>query len=210
MSSTTPTVARTSIGADTTTSIGVDLGVKRLLVAAPNTAGPDVEGGLVAGGEVERGLYNALSDTLDRLAERPEDTHEAEQLAIEQYRAMLNQQFALAAASLVEYAEQQDADIVVLEDLTFNSGPLAVCARGATKAGEWVLPAFREKAESVLRARGFQVERVTAEKTTQECHVCGQLAQVGKATIRCETEHCPVSRVCRDHSAAVSIAKRVF
>lgn len=201
-------VAAPATAPEAATAIGVDLGVKRLLVAAPADAGPDVPNALAVGGGVERDLYDALGDTLNRLASQPVDTTEAEREAVETHRSLLRQRFALAAHALVEYADRHDADVVALEDIEYEDGTLAECARGPTKAGEWVLPAFRERLEATLAAEGYRVERVDATYSTQRCHVCGELADLSRATITCETEGCPVDAVCRDRSAAVTLAGR--
>lgn len=190
------------------TAVGVDLGVKRLLVAAPAGAAPDVPNALVVGGGVERDLYDGLGDTLGRLENLAADTAEAEAGAVEKYRALLRQRFGIAAGALVEYAGRAGADVVALEDVEYQGGRLAECARGRTKAGEWVLPAFRDRLEARLVGEGFQVEHVDAAYTTQECHACGELVDVSRATIACGTEDCPVDVVCRDRSAAVTIANR--
>jgi len=204
-----PAAASSFEVSETATVIGVDLGVKRLLVAAPADTDPDVLDALVVGGGVERDLYDALGDTLSRLHGKSVDTREAEAQAIENYRSLLQQRFALAARSLVEYADRLDTDVVALEDIEYEGGALAECARGPTKAGEWVLPAFREQLKATLTAEGHRVERVDANYSTQQCHVCEELADVSRATISCETEDCPVDTVCRDRSAAATVAKRI-
>lgn len=189
--------------------IGVDLGVRRLAVAAPVTAGPEVASALVVPGGVERDLFDGLGDTLRRLDGQAGDTTAAEQQAVESAHALLRQRFGLAARALVEYVDRIGADVVALEDIEFSGRTLSASARGRTEAGEWVLPALRDYVEATLEVEGVRVERVDASHTTQECHRCGQLADVRPATISCEVEICPVDTVCRDRSAAVSIARRV-
>lgn len=190
------------------TAIGVDLGVKRSLVAAPPDPDPDVSDALVVGGSVERDLYDGLGDTLARLDELAVSTDEAEAETIETYRSLLRQRFGLAVHALVEYADRHDADVVAFEDVNYKRGALAECARNRTKASEWVLPALRERLEVTLAAEDYRVERVNAAYSTQRCHVCGELSDLSPATITCETEGCPVDAVCRDRSAAVTIAQR--
>jgi len=207
MSSQPPAVA-TRVASDGTTVVGVDLNTKRLLVAAPAGVDPAVENALVVGGGVERDLYGALGDTLSWFDGLAVDTDEAETEAVETYRSLLRQRFGLAAHALLDYADRQDADVVALEDIEYKSGELAACARGQTKAGEWVLPTFRDRLEATLVEEGLRVERVDPAYSTQRCHVCGELADVGRATITCEAPACPVDTVCRDRSAAVTIARR--
>jgi hypothetical protein len=191
----------------TAPAVGVDLGVKRLLVAAPATDEPDVPNALVVEGGVERELYDSLGDTLTRFDQLAETT-EAEAQAVQACRSMLHQRFDLGAERLLEYLNRVDADLVALEDTTYDCRSLAECARGRTKVGSWLLPTFRDYLENRLAAGGYQVERVDAAYTTQRCHVCGELTDVGNATISCETGSCPVDAVCRDRSAAATIAQR--
>jgi transposase len=192
----------------TATVVGVDLGVKRLLVAAPATDDPAVEDALVVDGGVERALYDSLGDTLTRFDQLAETT-EAEAQAVQACRSMLHQRFDLGAECLLEYLDRVGADVVALEDTTHDCGSLAECARGRTKVGSWLLPTVRDYLEDTLAAAGYQVDRVDAAYTTQRCHVCGELADVGNATISCETADCPVDVVCRDRSAAATIAGRI-
>src|SRR5699024_10120234 len=123
--------------------VGVDLGVKRLLVAAPANAGPDVANALVVEGGVERDLYDGLRDTLTRLDRLPGDTHEAESWTVDAYRRLLRQRFALASCALSEYVDRVGADVVALEDTVPSGGTLVECVHGRTKAGGWVLPTLR-------------------------------------------------------------------
>jgi transposase len=85
---------------------------------------------------------------------------------------------------------------------------LTECARGQTEAGAWILPTLRDRLEDALSTEDYRVERVDATYSTQRCHVCEGLADVGQATISCETENCPVDAVCRDRSAAATLARR--
>jgi len=59
------------------TVVGVDLGVKRLVTAAPATAPPDVRGALTIDGGHTRDLFDALGDTLNRLDGQSVDTDPA-------------------------------------------------------------------------------------------------------------------------------------
>jgi len=192
----------------TLTVIGVDVGVKQLLAAAPVTADPDVAKALVVDGGVARALFDGLGDTLARLDELGVDSTAVTSEALANYRQLIYQRFGLATAALQEHLEHHDADAVALEDLEQEDRTLEECARGETKAGGWLLPAFLDRLEDALTSAGYRVERVDPKYTTQECHVCGELAEVSDATIACETPDCPVDVVCRDRSAAVSIAKR--
>ena len=187
-----------------------NLGVKRLLVAAPATAPPDVQGALTIDGGHARALFDALGDTLNRLDGQPVDTAQAATETVARYRGLLYQQIGLATAVLVEYVRRHGADVVAFEGQQFVDGDLEAAARGGTKAGEWLLPTVRERATAPLEGEGYRVVRVDHHESTQRCHHCGALADVGRGTIRCENPACPVERVCRDRSAAATIARRAL
>lgn len=191
------------------TVIGVDLGIKTLLTAAPAGAGPDVSEAFTAGGGIERELYQTLGRTLTRLDELDVDTTTAETRATKAYGALLRQHVQEATAALLEYVEAADADVVAVERLDHNRRPLAECARGASEVDSWLFPVVRDRIEWDLRCAGYRVERVSRKYTTRQCHICGDLATMERATISCTTDDCPVDDVCRDRSAAVTIAGRV-
>jgi len=185
-----------------------DLGVKRLLVAAPADTGPTIPDAHVADGGVSKDLFDGLGATLAAFDQFRTDTSEAEAQTVADYRRLLRQRIGLAIVDLLDYLEDIGADVVAVEDRQFHDRDLVECARGTAKAGEWLLPTVREHLEATLPREGYQVRRVPVEYTTQQCHVCGELVDVGEATVRCDVEACPVDRVCRDRSAAVTIARR--
>jgi len=183
--------------------------VKRLLVAASADAGPDVEDALVVDGGIERDLFNALDDTLGRLEDHSVDTTAVETETVEQYYSLLFQRFVFAVRSLDAYVGRRGADVVALENIT-SQGTLAACARGPTKVGGWRASQLSAAVwRATLATEGVRVERVDAVDSTQECYVCGELAEVRCGMIKCETDGCPVNVVCWDRSAAVTPAQRV-
>ena len=188
-------------GADTAEVVGVDLGVKRLLAAAPASSGPDVTNAIVVDGLGVSELYERLGETLNGL-------EEGEAHIAMPYRELLPRRFGVAAAALLDYVAEIGTGVVALEDFPHDRQPLAECARSGEKVGWWVLPELRHRLEADLAAAGYRVKRVSPKYTTQQCHVCDELASIGDDAISCTTETCPVDTVCRDRSAAVSIAKR--
>jgi len=202
-------LAQDSPRAAARTAVGVDLGIKTLLTAAPADADAEVSDAFTAGGDIERELYQTLGQTLTRLDELDVDTTAAEARATQAYGDLIRQRVQAATVALLKYVEEVDADVVAVEEIAHNRKPLAECARGPTEVDSWLFPVVRDRIEWELRCAGYRVERVSRKYTTRQCHVCGQLARMESATISCATDDCPVDVVCRDRSAAVSIAGRV-
>jgi transposase len=74
--------------------------------------------------------------------------------------------------------------------------------------GAWLLPTFRKALVERANEVGLPVARVDPSGSTQECHSCGEVGDVGSKMLKCTTPDCPVGEVCRDRSAALTIAQR--
>jgi len=217
MSSQTPGVA--SIQADTAggespdrgemTAVGVDVGVRHLYAAAPGTAGDEIEDATVLGGDHIRRRLDTLAEATGALQATRFDTTEAEAQVFAAVWGQLYGQLHSAAARVLEYVQEHPAPVVVLEDLPYTGFTLWE-RRLADKPGVWLLPTLQDVLSFRAATAGVPVVFVDPEYTTQQCHLCGKLAHMENETIQCTTADCPVGEVCRDKSAAVSIARRAF
>jgi transposase len=206
MSSSTTPAASPDHGA---VRIGVDLGVRNLLAAAPASAGPGVDDALVVDGEVERALFEELGAVTRRLQAMATDTTDREIEVFETYQHTLDERFANAVAALWEYLEAFETPTVVLENIGYHYRSLFDHRAGGSDVGTWMLPAFQERLAAFFEAQGHRIEYVDPEGTTQECHVCDEAGErVRNVKLRCTNRSCPMTMVGRDRSAAVSIAKR--
>lgn len=200
---------QTVASADSAAVVGVDLGVRNLLVAAPADAAADVEDALVVEGEFVRALYDELGAVTRRLQTMTGDTRTAEAETFCWYHDRIMQCFARASARVLDYLHDRRASVVVLEDLTYPFTPLEECRRGEADVGSWLLPAFQRRLAVVCEAAGYSVEFVDPEYTTQECHGCGVHGErLRGGRLKCINDACPVDEECRDKSAAVSIGQR--
>lgn len=187
------------------TPVGVDVGVKSLIAAAP--ADGDVESAFTIEGSHIRARHEALVEAMRALQGAKFDSTEGQ---IQLFAALWHQirpQVYDAAIRVVRYAEQFAAPVLVLEDLSFCDAPLWK-RRTDSDVGSWLLPALQHAIAVKAREAGVPVRYVDPKYTTQQCHVCGELGSVSQDTVECTTEDCPVGTVSRDESAALSIAQR--
>jgi putative transposase len=203
-----PLGVETRVASDGPTVVGVDLGVRNLLVAAPAIDDPRVEVAYAVDGDEVRQLYHTLQRERRQLRDLPSDTSEREARLVDRYRDQLATCVAGAVDGLLAYLDVLDAGVVALEDVSYPGQSLTACRTDDVDAGTWVLPTMESAIASAARSEGYRVELVSPEFTTKQCHVCGQLGRVDHDELTCTTPGCPVDEVDRDRSAAVSVAKR--
>jgi len=187
------------------TPVGVDVGVKNLIAAAP--ADGDVESAFTIEGSHIRTRHEALVEAMRALQGAKFDSTEGQ---IQLFAALWHQirpQVYDAAVRVVRYAQEFTGPMLVLEDLSFCGASLWE-RRTADDVGTWLLPALQHAIVVKASDAGIPVTYVDPKYTTQQCHVCGELGSVGQDAVECTTEDCPVGTVSRDESAALSIAQR--
>jgi hypothetical protein len=191
--------------------VGIDLGVRHLLTAAPATTGLEINDALVVDGELERLLFEELRATMRRLEASDTITRTMEAAVFVRYHDRLLERFANAVAQLLNYLETfPRTPVVVLEDLDQPPRSLVECRRGGVDVGTWLLPAFQHRVVQATESCGYRVEFVDRDGTTKECHACEQQdTHIGPSHLVCNNDDCPLDHVCRDQSAAVTIAKRI-
>jgi len=190
------------------TRIGVDLGEKNLLAAAPADAGPDIEEALVINSGVESALYDEVVAITRRLQTMEADTRLQEAAVFEHHLQVFNRRFAEAIAELWEFLDQFGSVVLVLEDLPAEYRPLITCRHGEVDAGTWLLPAFQRRLATASVQAGYPITYVDPDYTTKECHICGVHGERSSAELLCVNDGCPVNSICRDRSAAATIAQR--
>jgi transposase len=190
---------------DTITPVGVDVGTKQLVAVA--TASATVDEAIVVDGERARRVHAAFTEATHRLQERAV----AETLGDVVWRhwRRLRREFQAAAEAVLAVAQRHARPVVVLEDLPQRRQPLVACRHGNLRAPTWIPPAVQAIVADHVVDAGVPVTYVSPEFTSQNCHQCRQPGKLSDNTVRCTTDDCPVERVDRDRSAAVSIAKRV-
>ncbi|MDQ2072824.1 zinc ribbon domain-containing protein [Haloarcula sp. H-GB4] len=196
-----------SLEPDAVTPIGIDLGEKRLVAAAPADADP--EDAFIVDGEPLRERLNTLVETIRMLQAAEFDTTTGEAQAFAALYAPVKALLCDAAAQVVRYAGEFATPLLVLEDLNYPGESLWE-RRTAGEMGAWLLPALQKAITEVALDTGLPVSYVDPKYTSQACHVCEQLCHLRDEVAVCTTDDCPVERVCRDCNAAVNIANRAI
>jgi len=187
------------------TPVGVDVGVKNLIAAAP--ADGDVESAFTIEGSQIRTRYKTLVEAMRALQSAKFDSTEGQ---IQLFAALWHQirpQVYDAAVRVVRYAQEFAGPMLVFEDLSFCGASLWE-QRTADDVGMWLLPALQHAIAVKACDAGIPVKYVDPKYTTQQCHVCGELGSVSQDAVECTTEDCPIGTVSRDESAALSIVQR--
>lgn len=187
------------------TPVGVDVGVTNLVTAAP--AGGELEDALTIDGNPLREHHRVLKTSTKALREADTDTTQREIEVFAQVWQQCRGQLYDAAERAVDYAQRFEDPVLVLEDLVYCKDTLWE-RRATEKAAPWVFPAIHEAIEVEARAAGVPTTKVDPRYTTQACHVCNNYGYTDAGDVVCTSEGCPVDRVCRDRSAAISIARR--
>jgi IS605 OrfB family transposase len=127
------------------------------------------------------------------------------------YERRLRAEFSHAADALCDYLSLFGNPVVVVEDLTYELQALSARLKGRSNASAWLLPTFHDVFRAKCRDRGFDVKFVDPDGTSRECHLCGRDGEktADGRHLRCPRPSCSAGEVCRDRSAAVSIAKRI-
>jgi len=187
------------------TPIGIDIGEKRLVAAAPADADP--EEAFVIDGEPLRERYEILVEATTALQGAWFDATRGEAQLFAALWHQIRPQLFDAAHRLVRYAGEFTTPLLVLEDMGFREIPLWQ-RRTSTELGAWLLPALQAAISEAALDAGLPISYVDAKYTSQACHVCEKLGRLEDDVVVCTTDDCPVDAVCRDRSAAVTIAGR--
>ncbi|ELY31225.1 transposase, IS605 OrfB family protein [Natrialba magadii ATCC 43099] len=188
------------------TPVGVDVGVKNLVAVAP--ADGDLEAALVIEGDHVRKRHKILAEAMQALQGAKFDTTDGQTQLFAALWHQIRPQVYDAAVRVVRYAQELPAPTLVLEDLSFCEATLWE-RRTVDDVGTWLLSALQHAVALKAQEVRIPVTYVNPKYTTQQCHVCGDLGRLKNDTLECTTEDCSVDTVCRDRSAAVSIAQQV-
>lgn len=180
------------------TPVGVDIGLRNLLAAAPASASADVSEGVVFDDDRIEEYYTTLEYV-------PDTTGHTATILADKLHRVLND----VAQDVVAYTASFDVPLLVLEDLSYDDRSLSDCIESGAAVECWLYPAMQRAIIEAAAEAGIPVVSVTEKHSTQQCHGCLDFARVGDETIQCTTEDCPVGTVCRDLSAAVTVAQRV-
>jgi len=179
--------------------------VKHLVAAAPVDG--SVASAFTIQGDHIRTRHEILVEAMTALDSAIFETSHAEcQLFAAMWQQFRGQLFD-AAVRVIRYVRRFNRPILVLEDLSTCRQSLWE-QRSTADVGMWLLPTLQQALAVKADQAGIPVRYVDPEYTSQECHVCGDLGNLENEALECASTDCPVETVCRDRSAALSIAQR--
>ena len=115
-----------------------------------------------------------------------------------------------ASRQAVEYAQQFENPVIVLEDLSYIRERLDYGKFMNRRLHAWAFARLQGRIEDKATEVGIRVEYVDAAYTSQTCHVCGRLGRRSQqAEFACPHDDCHVSEFQADINAAANIAGRV-
>ena len=193
--------------ADDVTPVGFDIGEAHLLAGCACENGSPSDPLLVNGGRA-RHLRKEMFTTLPRLQER-----DAAQWRIDErfdhYQNALTDIIEKVSRQAVEYAQQFDKPVIVLEDLADIREDLDYGQWMNRRLHAWAFARLQGRIEDKAREAGIPVEYVHPEYTSQTCHACQHVGYRNGDEFRCTNEECWVTEYHADINAAVNIADRL-
>jgi len=188
------------------TPIGVSVGVETLIAAAPPRGGAGTQ--LVIDGAHLHERRGILAEATQALQAANFDTTRGEtELFVAMYHQIRPQVYS-AAARTVQHAQRFDTPRLVLADRYLRPGSLWP-RRSESDLAAWLPAALQQAVVEKAHEASVPVVRVDPGSTSRQCHDCGAWGAVhDDGVLVCRNDDCPVSRVRRDLSSAVSLARR--
>jgi hypothetical protein len=193
----------------TRTPIGVDVGFRTLVAAAPAHGRP-VDAFMIDGAHLRESLehLDAVLTSFDAVDFDTTGAATAAVAAVWTHR--LKAQVYDAAYRTVRWAHESfPGAVLVLEDLGLEGTPLRSWWAGSCESHRWAIAALQEALVDVAVEAGVPVAHVNRDGTSVDCHRCGERGERDRDRFWCLNEACEVDVVDADAGAAVSIAKRV-
>ncbi|MFB6284293.1 MAG: RNA-guided endonuclease InsQ/TnpB family protein [Halobacteria archaeon] len=110
---------------------------------------------------------------------------------------------------VVEYADEIDNPVVVLENLTYIRENMDYGNYMNRRLHGWAFAKIHSQITYKAREKGIPVRTVNPRGTSKNCHVCGETGyRPYQATFQCTNKDCWVSEYQADINGATNIAKR--
>ncbi len=191
------------------TPVGFDVGESKLLVGCALDHNDAPTDPMLFDGSRARQLRKEMHTTLQRLQERDAADWRRDE-RFDHFQNALTDLVEKASREAVEYAEQFDRPVVVMEDLNYIRERLDYGAYMNRRLHSWAFARLQGRVEDKAREAGIPVEYVNPAYTSQTCHECGHIGRrPEQAEFRCANPDCWVSEYQADINAAANIAARV-
>ncbi|QLH77212.1 IS200/IS605 family element transposase accessory protein TnpB [Halosimplex rubrum] len=189
------------------TPVGFDIGESKLLTGCAYQDGKPTQPMLFDGGRA-RQLRKEMFTTLRRLETRGADQKIDERR--DYFQNALTDIVEKASRRAVEYAQQFEDPIIVLEDLTNIRESIDYGKWMNRRLHTWAFARLTGRIEDKAREEGIPVQFVNPAYTSQICHACGHLgARPSQAEFHCTNSACWVTEFQADINASANVAARV-
>jgi len=194
---------------DDPTPVGFDIGESKLLTGCALTENGTPKEPFIFDGSRARHLRKEMHTTLKRLQERgcAEWRRDGR---FDYYQNALTDIVEKASRQAVEYAQQFDKPVIVLEDLSYIRENLDYGAYMNRRLHGWAFARLTDRIEDKAAEAGIPVRFVNPTYTSQTCHACGHIGRRGsQAEFQCTNHECWVTEYQADINAAANIAGRL-
>lgn len=194
---------------DDPTPVGFDIGESKLLTGCALTENGTPKEPFIFDGGRARQLRKEVHTTLKRLQER-ECAEWRRDERFDHYQNALTDIVEKASRQAVEYAQQFDDPVIVLEELSYIRENLDYGAYMNRRLHGWAFARLTDRIEDKATEAGVSVRFVNPKYTSQICHECGHIgSRSSQAEFRCTSDECWVTEYQADINAAANIAGRL-
>jgi IS605 OrfB family transposase len=194
---------------DDPTPVGFDIGESKLLTGCALTENGTPKVPFIFNGGRARQLRKEMHTTLKRLQERDCSEWRRDE-RFDHYQNALTDIVEKASRQAVEYAQQFDDPVIVLEDLSYIRENLDYGSYMNRRLHGWAFARLTERIEDKSADAGIPVRFVNPAYTSKTCHACDHIGRRGsQAEFRCTNSECWVTEYQADINAAANIAGRL-
>ena len=194
---------------DDPTPVGFDIGESKLLTGCALTESGTPEEPFIFDGGRARQLRKEMHTTQKRLQEREASEWRRDE-RFDYYQNALTDIVEKASRQAVDYAQQFDDPVIVLEDLSYIRENLDYGAYMNRRLHGWAFARLSSRIGDKAAEAAIPVRFVNPRYTSQICHECGHIgSRNSQAEFRCTNDECWVSEYQADINAAANIAGRL-
>ncbi|WP_254538607.1 transposase [Halomarina litorea] len=190
------------------TRVGFDIGESMLVTGCALQHDTPTKPLLINGKEAKR-IRKEMFTTLKRLQERDASEWRVEE-RFSYYQNRLTDIIEKASRESVEYAQQFENPVIVMEDLAYIRESLDYGTYMNRRLHSWAFARLQGRIDDKAKDAGIPVRYVHPQYTSQTCHSCKHVGyRPRQAEFTCKNPECHVSTFQADINASANIARRV-
>ncbi|MFD1640944.1 transposase [Halohasta litorea] len=194
---------------DDPTPVGFDIGESKLLTGCALTENGTPKEPFLFDGSRARHLRKEMHTTLKRLQERDCAEWRRDE-RFDYYQNALTDIVEKASRQAIDYTQQFDDPVIVLEDLSYIRENLDCGKYMNRRLHGWAFARLTDRIEDKAADTGIPVRFVNPAYTSKTCHACNHIGRRdSQAEFRCTNSECWVTEYQADVNAAANIAGRL-